>query len=199
MAHSDTGDGADGDRAERGDRTTGRGDGDQTGDRAGGGAQRGERAVADLLVDEPGQHGGGGGDLRVDEHQRADAVVVAEPRAGVEAEPAEPQQTGAEHDQREAVRAHRVLLEADALADDQDHAERRGTRVDVDRRTTGEVDHAQLEGPAAGAPDPVGDREVDDRGPQGDEQRPGRELHAVREGAADQGGRDDRRTSAGRP
>ncbi len=39
--------------AERGDRATGRGDGDQTGDRAGGGAQRGERAVADLLVDEP--------------------------------------------------------------------------------------------------------------------------------------------------
>src|SRR5690606_5205828 len=81
----------------------GGGDGDQAGDGAGGGAQGGEGAVADLLVGEPAEDGGAGGHLGVDEHQRADAVVVAEPRAGVEAEPAEPQQGGAEHDQREAV------------------------------------------------------------------------------------------------
>ena len=68
------------------------GDGDQAGDRAGGGAEGGEGAVAQLLVDEPAEHGGGGGDLGVEEHDRADAVVVAEPGAGVEAEPAEPQQ-----------------------------------------------------------------------------------------------------------
>ena len=99
---------------------------------------------------------------------------------------------GAEHDQRQAVRPHRVLLEADALADDEDHAEGRGTGVDVDGGTAGEVDDAQLEEPAAGAPDPVGDREVDDGDPQGDEQRPGAELHAVGERTADQGGGDDR-------
>lgn len=77
----DTGDDADRDGAERGDRAARRGDGDQAGDRAGGGAQRGERAVADLLVGEPADDRGAGGDLGVDEHQRADAVVVAEPRA----------------------------------------------------------------------------------------------------------------------
>ncbi|CAM5548866.1 hypothetical protein SGRIM128S_00096 [Streptomyces griseomycini] len=63
----DTGDGAHRDRAERGDRAAGRGDGDQSGDRAGGGAQRGERAVADLLVGAPAQHGRAGDDLGVDE------------------------------------------------------------------------------------------------------------------------------------
>lgn len=161
-------------------------------DGTGGGTEGGEGAVADLLVREPGEHGGGGGHLGVDEHHGADAVVVAEPGTGVEAEPAEPEETGAQHDQREAVRAHRVLLEADALADDEDHAEGRGTGVDVDGGAAREVDDAHLEEPAAGAPDPVGDGEVDDGDPEGDEEGPGGELDAVGEGAADQGGREDR-------
>ena len=41
--------GADRDRAERADAAAGRGDGDEAGDRAGGGAERGEGAVAELL------------------------------------------------------------------------------------------------------------------------------------------------------
>lgn len=147
--------------------------------------------MADLLVGEPAEDRGTGGDLRVDEHDRADAVVVAEPGARVEAEPAEPQEGRAEHDERQAVRPHRVLLEADPLADDEDHAEGRRTGVDVDRRAAREVDDTQLEQPAARAPDPVRDREVDDGDPQGDEQGPGGELDAVGEGAADQGGGED--------
>lgn len=89
------------------------------------------------------------------------------------------------------MRPHRVLLEADALADDEDHAERRGTCVDVDGRATGEVDDAELEEPAARAPDPMGDGEVDDGDPERDEQGPGGELDPVGEGAADQCGGDD--------
>lgn len=54
-----------------------------------------------------------------------------------------------------------------------------------------EVDDAHLEEPAAGAPDPVGDGEVDDADPQDDEHGPGRELHPVGEGAADQGRGED--------
>lgn len=186
-----SGDGADRDGTERADGAARRGDGDESRDGSGGGAQGGEGAVAELLVAEPGEHRGAGGDLGVDEHHRADAVVVAEPGAGVEAEPAEPEQSGAEHDQRQAVRAHRVLPEADALADDQDHAESGGSGVDVDGGAAGEVDDAHLVQPAAGAPDPVGDREVDDGDPQRDEQGPGGELDPVGEGAADQGGGED--------
>ena len=109
-----TGDGADGDRAERADRATGRGDGDQAGDRAGGRAERGEGAVADLLVRAASRACAAAVATWVlTNASAADAVVVAERGAGVEAEPAEPQQTGAEHDQRQAVRPHRVPLEAD--------------------------------------------------------------------------------------
>ncbi len=188
----DTGDDADREGAQGADGAARRGDGDEAGDRAGRGAEGGEGAVAQLLVDEPAEDGRCGGDLGVEEHDRADAVVVAEPGSGVEAEPAEPEEGRAEHDEREAVRPHRVLLEADALADDQDDAEGGGAGVDVDGGAAGEVDDAHLEEPAAGAPDPVGDGEVDDGDPQDDEERPGGELHAVGEGAADQGRGEDR-------
>src|ERR1700754_2649560 len=45
-------------------------------------------------------------------------------------EPAEPQQPGAEHHQREVVRAHRLTGPADALAEDERERERRRTGVD---------------------------------------------------------------------
>jgi hypothetical protein len=39
----------------------------------------------------------------------------SERRAGIEAEPPEPQQAGAEHDIGQIVRTHRILAESDAL------------------------------------------------------------------------------------
>ena len=65
-------------------------------------------------------------------------------RAGVEAEPAEPQQAGAEHHERQVVRTHRVALAADPLAQHEREGEAGGTGVDVHRGTTGEVDRLQL-------------------------------------------------------
>ena len=57
------------------------------------------------------------------------AVVGAErDRADVEAVPAEPQQAGADHRQRQVVRPHRVLAEADPAADDQRERQRRRHR-----------------------------------------------------------------------
>src|ERR1700712_377010 len=75
-------------------------------------------------------------------------------RTGVEPEPAEPQQTGAEQHPRHVVRTHRVLLEADALAEHDAERKCGRTGVDVDRRTTGEVLHAgfTLGGPERGQP-----------------------------------------------
>ena len=108
---------------------------------------------------------------------KASAAVwfAAEGGAGVEAEPAEPQQAGAEQHERQVVRLHRRLGPADALAEHERQREARGTGVDVDRGTTGEVHDALVGEPAGvavaelGATEvehPVRDREVDDRDPE---------------------------------
>ena len=107
----DTGREADDERAEQRDRTAGRGDRDQARDRAGGGAQGGRVAVALLLDEEPAEQAGAAGGEGVEEGGGGEPVG-AEGGAGVEAEPAEPEQTGAEHDHGQVVRAHGVLLEA---------------------------------------------------------------------------------------
>ena len=154
----------------------------------------------------------GGGDLGVHEGQRGQAVR-GERRAGVEAEPAEPQQAGAEHDEGQVVRAHRLAAEALALAEHEHEGERGGAGVDVHGGAAGEVERAEaVDDPAAAVlgeqarggagalavllgdaegEDPVGDREVDERRPQDGEGDPGAELHAVGDGAADERDGDD--------
>ena len=124
----------------------------------------------------------------------------AQRRAGVEAEPAEPQQPGAEHHQGQVVRPHRVLAEADPLAQHQREGETGGTGVDVHRRTAGEVDRPEAVGDPAAAgcrcsrrrrtPSArPGSRRTS---PRAREDHPGAELGAVGDGAADQCHRDDR-------
>ena len=131
------------DRAERGDERTGRGDRDQAGDRAGGGAERGRVPVADLLHDQPAEQRGRGGDLGVDERERGQ-VVGGQRRAGVEAEPAEPQQAGAEQHERQVVRPHRVLAASRCACRAPGQRQAGGTGVDVHRGAAGEVLDAQL-------------------------------------------------------
>ena len=184
-----------------------RGDRDETRDRARGGADRGGLAVLDLLDHEPGEQRGGGSGDRVDERERGGAVG-GELRTGVEAEPAEPQQAGAEEHERRVVRDVHALLEAEALAEHERERERRGTGVDVDRGAAGEVDRADAEPllHAVGDPaavgeaavlgeaeveHPAGDREVDDRRPDGGEDHPRAELGAVGDRARHEGDRED--------
>ena len=62
--------------------------------------------------------------------------------------------------------------------------------VDMDGGATGEVEHAPLSHPAAVHPER--DRAVDEDRPNRHEHGPGRELHAVGNGAGDQGRRYDR-------
>ena len=102
-----------------------------------------------------------------------------------------------------------ALLEADALAEHERQGEGRGTGVDVDRGSTGEVDRAEAEPllHAVGDPaavgeaavlgeaeveDPARDREVDDRRPERGEDHPRAELGAVGDGAGDERDGDDR-------
>ena len=64
------------------------------------------------------------------------------------------------------------------LPDDQRGDQRRDAGVDVHDGAAGEVERAHLGEPAA-APDPVGDRAVDDDRPQRDEEHVGRKAHAL--------------------
>ena len=148
--------------------------------------------------------------------QVAPRVLTQTPAAGarperrprVEAEPAEPQDAGADHDEGEVVGPHGLLAPAHAVADEDCQRESRDTGVDVDGGTTGEVvgaDAAEEEtlglvgDPAAGlgrvpteGEHPVGHGEVDEGRPDEGEGRPGAELDAVGDRAGDQGHRDDR-------
>ena len=188
-------------------RGAGRGDRDETRDGTRGGTDRGRLAVLDLLDDQPGEQRGCRRGDRVDERDGG-GVVRGELGAGVEAEPAEPQEAGAEEHERRVVRNLDALLEADALAEDERQGEGRGTGVDVDRGATGEVDRADAEPflHAVGDPaavreaavlgeaeveHPARDREVDDRGPDGREDHPRAELRAVCDGTRDEGDGDD--------
>jgi hypothetical protein len=129
-------------------------------------------------------------------------------KARVEAEPAEPEQTGAEEDERRVVRNVRALLESDATTEHEGEGQGGGTGVDVNRGSTGEVDGTDPEDilqavrdPAAvgeaavigeaEVEDPAGDREVDDGRPDTGEHHPAAELGAVGDGARDEGDRDD--------
>ena len=159
-----TGDDAEGDRAQRGDVGAGRGDGDQAGDHAGGGTERGRVTVAEALHDEPAEHGCGRGGQGVDPDQAG--LLRRRGGAAVEAEPAEPQDCGTEHDERDVVRAVvRVLAEALAVTDDQDQDQARDAGVDVDHGAAGEVDgraerlaEAPSRAEESAAPDHVGQR-----------------------------------------
>ena len=110
------------------------------------------------------------------------SAAGAERRAGVEAEPAEPQDAGADHDERSGCAdASASLAEPEALAEHDREGEARRTGVDVDGRATGEVvgagaaeeepvglvgdPAARLGREAAEGEDPVGRGEVDERRP----------------------------------
>ena len=95
-------------------------------------------------------------------------AVGGERAAGVEAEPAEPEQAGAEQRERHVVRQQRRRPIVAPRADHHRRHQRGDAGVDVDDGAAGEVERAHLGQPAA-APDPVGDRRVDDERPQRDE------------------------------
>src|SRR3546814_16887404 len=66
-------------------------------------------------------------------------------RAGVEAEPAHPEQAGADQGHGQRVRRHDVLLIAATLSDDEAADERHDARVDVDDGAAREIERAPAE------------------------------------------------------
>lgn len=91
--------------------------------------------------------------------------VRAERAATVETEPSDPEEHGSEDDVGNVVRSvwkAVVLVVSCASAEHQGVGERGSTGRDVDGRTTGEIETAELERPSVGVPGPVGNRIVDD-------------------------------------
>ncbi|CAB4853590.1 unannotated protein [freshwater metagenome] len=117
--------------------------------------------------------------------------VRGERRTGVEPDPTEPQDAGAEDRERQVVRRHRFLPVTAPHTDDQHHGECSGAGIDVDDSAAGEVERTAFEQPAGGAEHPVGDDRVDDDRPHADEDRVGTELQAVSRGPRDQRWGDD--------
>ena len=142
------------------------------------------------LEQQPAEHRGRRGDERVHDRLGGDAVR-GECRAGVEARPTEPQDAGADHRQRQAVRRHRPVGIAPAHAEHEDQCERGGSRVHVHDRSTREVERALACEPSTGEHH-VRDRRVHDDQPHRDEDHVRGELQPVGRRSGDQRGRDDR-------
>ena len=80
--------------------------------------------------------------------------------AGVEAEPAEPQQAGAEHREGNVVRQDRVTAVILARTDHHRRDQRGRCGIDVHHGAAGEIERAHR-GEKAAAPHPVRDRRID--------------------------------------
>lgn len=79
---------------------------------------------------------------------------------------------------------HHLLI---AASEDPRVGQRRHSGTDLDGATTGVVEHAVLEGPAIGIPNPVGQRAVDNGGPKESEDHGGDDTTALSRGSDHQG------------
>ena len=138
-AADDAGDAADGESRHGLNEAGGLGDGGQSGDRAGDSAQGRGLAVLQPLGDDPGDGGGGGGELRIDEGAGGQRPR-AQRAAGVEAEPAHPQHSRADEAEHHGVGRHILLRIADALAEIEGADQRGDAAGDVDDGAAGKVE-----------------------------------------------------------
>ena len=159
-------DGAKDDGGPGGDVTRAGRDGDEAGDDAGAEADGGPLALETVVEQTPGEAADGGGEVGGDGGHDG-AQVGGGGRAGVEAEPTDPEEDGAEHDVGDVVRPIVELVRAVAapLAEHERVRERGRAGRDVDGRAAGEVERAQTREPAVRVPAPARDRVVDDGRP----------------------------------
>ena len=192
VAADEAGNGTDEDRGTTGHVAGSGGDRHETGDDAGRGTEVGRVTVTDPFDEHPHEPGSSGGEERV--HEGLSGLAVGgEGGTGVEAEPTEPEDSGADHDERHRVRRAGLGRPALALAEDQHGGERGDAGVDVNGGATGEVERAAHAEPAAVHPLEHGYEH--DQDPERYEDRPRRELDAVGDGARDER-RGDRREHA---
>lgn len=168
-----------------GDVTGGGGDADKACNDALAGADDGEATLgADHVDQDPADCTGGGSGVGVEGGDHG-AHGGVEGGTAVEAEPAEPDQHGAEEDEGGVVGLVVLVLAVGlSLAEDEGVGERGPAGRDVDGSSSGEVERWELVEPAVGVPGPAGDRAVDDGGPAETEDEGGDET-ATLEGASD--------------
>lgn len=176
---------ADDDGAPGGDEAGGGGDGDEARDGAGAEADGAPFPLEAVVEQDPGEAAARGGQVgHVAGHDGAE--VHGQRGAAVEAEPADPEEDGAEDDVGHAVRAVWEALRlgvARSLAEHDAVRERAGARGDVHRAAACEVVRGQLVQPAVCVPRPVGDGVVYYRRPDEDEDDGGEDAAAVGNGA----------------
>ena len=90
------------------------------------------------------EQSGGRRNQRVDHRHRGQPVGL-ERRAGVEPEPADPQQPRADHRQRQRVRRHGFLQMTDPRAGEGDPDQAGDAGIDMDHGPAREIDRAKLE------------------------------------------------------
>lgn len=159
---------------------TGR-DGDETSNNAGAETNGAPLPLEAVVEQAPGKATDAGGNVR-DQAGHDGAEVGGEGAATVKAEPADPEENGSEDDMGDVVGAVGEavgLVVAIALSEHQSVGEGSSTGADVNRSATSKVEAAHLEGPAVGVPGPVGNRIVDNGGPDEDEDNGGKHAGAI--------------------
>jgi hypothetical protein len=158
------------------------------GNRAGDGSEGGGFAVLNPLGGYPADGGCCCCKLRVDKGAGGQRTGI-ECAAGVEAEPAHPQQSGTDEAEHHGVGRHILLRIAGALAEVEAGDQGRDAAGDVDYGASGKVEDRPA---AAGdvedstdAPDHVSHGAVDDERPEGEKDRHGAELDALGKSAGD--------------
>ena len=184
------GNGADDHGRQGGDEARGRGHRGQAHHHAGGDPQGAGTAVYPAQH-HPDQAGGGrrgvGGEQGVDRH-----AVGRQGAAGVEPEPAHPEEAGPQNRVGDVMGFHGDLAETFPGADDHGEGQGRVTRGDVHHSAAGEIQDAHDVQPAALAPDPVGQGVIDQGHPDKAEDQKRLEAHPFHKGPGDQSRGDHR-------
>src|SRR6185295_14441029 len=103
-------------------------------------------------------------------------------RTGIEAEPAEPEQPGAEHHEGNICRKLKFAsLHRAAPSEDHGARERRDSRGHVHDSPAGEVENAPLVEKPVRMPRPMRERRVHEDAEKADEEKIAREARALRE------------------
>ena len=149
----------------------------KSGDRAGDHSEHGRFAARPPFERHPGERAGARGEMRGHDRHRG-ARVCAQCRAAVESEPADPQETGADHRQSEIVRRQIVAAIATPRTEHVSCSQSGDAGVQVHHRAAGEIDHASGTEETA-APHPVRDRYIDQQKPEHTEQQKCREAQTI--------------------
>jgi len=186
---NNTGGDSEDDGCPRSDETRGGSGSDETRDDTGTPTDHGPLARKTPIEKNPGHGGEHGSEVGVPA-SHGSAKVGTEGRSTVEAQPSEPQENGAEGDERDVVGAeveHHLLL---AATENHRVGEGTATGNDLDGTSTSVVESTPLEEPAVDVPGPVCNGAVYDGGPQPDEDHHGDQTTTLSNATYDNGSSD---------